>query len=196
MKKYWFYPLILCLVSINIFQQVHSSERVDEAALWKGLASGKYVALLRHAIAPGFSDPQYFELDDCTTQRNLSEEGREQARAIGERFRKNGVPQAEVFSSQWCRCLDTADLLALGKVNQLPVLNSFFEHRERENRQTRGLQNWLRKRERNKPAVLVSHQVNISALTGVYPGSGELVIIEVTESGEIVVAGTLQTNAN
>ena len=88
----------------------------DEAALWAALREGGHVALMRHAIAPGVGDPAGFRLDDCTTQRKLSAQGRAQARAIGERFRANGIATAAVFSSQWCRCLDTARELALGEV--------------------------------------------------------------------------------
>ncbi|MCK6409580.1 MAG: histidine phosphatase family protein, partial [Thauera sp.] len=79
-----------------------------EEALWKALREGGHVALMRHAVAPGVGDPPGFRLDDCATQRNLSAAGRRQAQAIGERFRANGIATAAVFSSQWCRCLDTA----------------------------------------------------------------------------------------
>ena len=85
------------------------------------------VLLLRHAIAPGFGDPAGFRIDDCSTQRNLSEAGRQQARAIGAWLRARGISRAKVYSSQWCRCLETARLLNLGPVTQLPALNSFFE---------------------------------------------------------------------
>lgn len=83
----------------------------ENAVLWSALRGGEHVVLMRHAVAPGTGDPAGFELDDCSTQRNLSERGREQARATGERFRANGVTDAAVYSSQWCRCLETARLL-------------------------------------------------------------------------------------
>ena len=88
----------------------------DEAALWAALRAGGHVALIRHALAPGTGDPAGFRVDDCATQRNLSPTGRAQARAIGERFRANGIDTAAVLSSQWCRCLDTARELALGEI--------------------------------------------------------------------------------
>ena len=88
--------------------------QTDEAGLWAALRDGGHVALIRHALAPGTGDPAGFRVDDCATQRNLSPAGRAQARAIGERFRANGIDTAALFSSQWCRCLDTARELALG----------------------------------------------------------------------------------
>ena len=104
-------PLLTCLALL--LPVLAFGADADEAALWKALRDGGHVALMRHAIAPGVGDPAGFRLDDCTTQRKLSAQGRAQARAIGERFRANGITTAAVFSSQWCRCLDTARELAL-----------------------------------------------------------------------------------
>ena len=115
----------------------------EEAALWKALASKGHVALLRHAIAPGTGDPPDFAVGDCSTQRNLSQEGRAQAERIGDRFRDNGIEAARVVSSQWCRCLDTAELLGLGAVEELPPLNSFYQRTERRKPQTEALNAWL-----------------------------------------------------
>ena len=152
------------------------------------------MALLRHAIAPGTGDPSDFTLRDCSTQRNLSDQGREQAVRIGKRFRGHGIMTAGVYSSQWCRCLDTAELLDLGPVEELPALNSFFQDFGRRDAQTRALNDWLGGRQRGRPLVLVTHQVNITALTGVYPASGELVVIHRRTDGTISVAGTIQTD--
>ena len=93
---------------------------------------------MRHATAPGTGDPAEFQLDDCATQRNLSAVGREQARATGARLRAAGITSAEVYSSQWCRCLETARLLGLGEVLELPALNSFFGERARAAEQSAG----------------------------------------------------------
>jgi phosphohistidine phosphatase SixA len=152
------------------------------------------LAIMRHATAPGTGDPAGFRLDDCRTQRNLSEEGREQAARIGARFRANGIETARVFSSQWCRCLDTARLLGLGPVEELPLLNSFFAESEQRDSQTRSLKKWLADQDfGDRPLVLVTHQVNVTALTGVYPNSGEIVVIARPQNGDIVVAGTIAT---
>lgn len=162
--------------------------------LWQKLQGGEHAALLRHAVAPGTGDPANFDVEDCETQRNLSASGREQAARIGERFKANGIYATDVYSSQWCRCLDTAALLGLGDVEPLPILNSFFGRYERRDQQTEALTAWLQEAERDRPTVLVTHQVNISALTDVFPASGELVIVHITEDGEISVAGTIETD--
>ena len=164
-----------------------------ESILWDALKSGGHVALLRHALAPGTGDPPEFQLGQCTTQRNLSDTGRDQARTIGGLFRENGIQKARVFSSQWCRCMETAKLLALGPVAELPVLNSFFQHYERRESQTKLLSEWLGEQRLDRPTVLVTHQVNITALTGIYPDSGEMVIVHRSPNGTITVIGTIET---
>ena len=166
----------------------------DDAALWRALGSGGHVALLRHALAPGTGDPAAFVLGDCGTQRNLSREGRDQAARIGARFAANGIERARVFSSQWCRCLETAGRLGLGPVEELPSLNSFFGRFERRERQTRELRDWLAGQALDQPVVLVTHQVNITALTGVYPGSGELVVVRRAGDGALSVLGSIETD--
>ena len=164
----------------------------NESVIWNSLKSGNHFALLRHAIAPGMGDPPHFELGKCSTQRNLSNEGRDQAVEIGERFRANGIDKARVFSSQWCRCLETAKLLALGQVHELPALNSFFQKYERKELRTQMLKEWLANQDFTKPLVLVTHQVNITALTKVYPASGELIIVGQSKPGEFTVVGRFQ----
>lgn len=94
---------------------------------WSLLQQGDrgYVVMMRHALAPGTGDPPNFRLEDCSTQRNLSAQGRAQARRIGEAFRRRGIKVARVLSSQWCRCLETARLMNLGAVEPFAPLNSF-----------------------------------------------------------------------
>lgn len=164
----------------------------DDARLLDAMRTGSAFAIMRHALAPGFSDPAGFDVDDCSTQRNLSEDGRSQARAIGGTFRKGGIHQANVFSSAWCRCLETARLLDLGPVTKLSPLNSFFEARERREAQTAALKKWLIAYKDNKPLVLVTHQVNISALTGTYTRSGETVIARIDDQGKVAVIGSIE----
>jgi len=166
----------------------------EDTALWTALGSGDHAALLRHATAPGTGDPPAFSLGDCGTQRNLSDEGRAQAARIGARLRANGIGTARVLSSQWCRCLETARLLGLGQVEELPILNSFFETPERRQQQTQALRAWLGDQDSDQPTVLVTHQVNISALTGFYPASGEIVFIRRSASGQITVLGSIKTD--
>ncbi len=167
---------------------------LDEAGLWQALKSGGHVAVMRHALAPGTGDPSNFALRDCATQRNLSQEGRDQSGRIGARFRAKGIAAAEVYSSQWCRCLETARLLELGPVSELPIVNSFFQAWEKRDGQTRALRDWLRQQDLARPTVLVTHQVNITALTGVFPSSGEIVFLRRDEAGELLVIGTIETD--
>ncbi len=167
--------------------------QADEAALWAALRNGGHVALIRHALAPGTGDPPGFRVDDCATQRNLSPAGRAQARAIGERFRANGIATTTVFSSQWCRCLDTATGMAIGEVTPFPGLNSFFAGQGDEVAQTRAVRALIAERSGDgKPLVLVTHQVNITALSGVFPAAGEIIVMRA--AGEALsVAGRIRT---
>jgi phosphohistidine phosphatase SixA len=185
----------LCLgLGVLIAPGVEAAQPDSEAALWESLARGEAVAVMRHALAPGTGDPGNFRIGDCATQRNLSGEGRAQARAIGDRFRANGIERAEVQSSQWCRCLETAELLGLGPVAPLPALNSFFRDRQKGPAQTKALRRHLRDRTGERPLVLVTHQVNITALTGVYPSSGEVIVIRGEDDDSSQVLGTIETS--
>ena len=166
----------------------------DDVDLWKELRSGSSFVLLRHAIAPGTGDPDHFILGDCLTQRNLSASGRGQATTIGKQFRANKIPKARVFSSQWCRCLETAELLKIGPVEELALLNSFFENYERGDAQTDELRRWIGRQNLTQPLVLVTHQVNITSLTHYYPVSGELVFARILDSGEVVFRGSITTD--
>jgi len=166
----------------------------EPSALWAALRSGEHFVLIRHALAPGMGDPAEFTLGECHTQRNLSAEGRAQAVRIGTLFRDNGIKSAKVFSSQWCRCLETADLLALGPVQELTPLNSFFSNFEDREPQTDQLREWLSGQSLKQPLVLVTHQVNIAALTDIFPSSGELVVVRRAATGELLVVGTLETD--
>ena len=161
--------------------------------LWSSLKSNNHFVLIRHALAPGYSDPDYFDVEDCKTQRNLNDEGRYQSKKIGDLFRSNGIGKAVVYSSQWCRCLDTAGLLDLGEVSELPSLNSFFEHFDREQSQTKQMMRWIKNAPLDIPTVLVSHQVNITALAGYSSASGEIIFLRRSSDGSISVIGSIQT---
>lgn len=167
----------------------------NNAVLWESLRSGAAFALMRHALAPGTGDPATVVIGDCTTQRNLSDKGRKQSRRIGAQFRANGVAAARVYTSAWCRCAETAELLRIGPVAVLPPLNSFFVTPERAAPQTEALQKWLTENRGRIPLVLVTHQVNITALTEVYPRSGEIVVARLDSHGNIRVLGTIHIPA-
>ncbi len=154
---------------------------------WDAVKNGTAFVIMRHALAPGTGDPDNFDVDDCATQRNLSDRGRQQARETGELFRTNRIAAADVFTSAWCRCRETAELLGLGTVRTLEPLNSFFRRRDRREPQTTALKNWLQARTAGEPLVLVTHQVNITALTGIFPASGELIFVEPGTNGSLRV---------
>ncbi len=183
--------LLLLFLCSNSVTADTSSAKVD---MWSALRSGGHIVLMRHAIAPGVGDPVEFRIGDCSTQRNLSATGRLQAEKVGHLFRRNGIAEARLFSSQWCRCLETAELLDLGTVMELPLLNSFFRNRHNGETQTAMLRRWLGEQDLRLPLILVTHQVNITALSGVYPASGELVLLRRENDDTFVVAGTLRTD--
>src|SRR5262245_62433204 len=104
-----------------------AADSAEESAAWNALRADGYVALIRHASAPGpAGDPANYKLDDCATQRNLSEQGRAEARALGERFRTQQVKVGKIVSSQWCRCRQTAELMNIGPVEVAPTFNNAF----------------------------------------------------------------------
>ena len=147
------------------------------------------VAVMRHASAPGFGDPASFALDDCATQRNLDARGRAQARKTGAAIRAAGATVDRVLTSQWCRCRDTARLLGLGPVEDLPALNSFFRDRSRADAQTAELRKFLLGLRPDETVVLVTHYVNIQALTGRGVASGEVLLLEIGRDGAVSVVG-------
>ncbi|WP_165856938.1 histidine phosphatase family protein [Marinobacter sp. JSM 1782161] len=154
-----------------------SNARADEAEAWHALRDGEAVLILRHALAPGIGDPDHFDVNDCSTQRNLNDVGRQQARDWGRFLAQQGIDQARVFSSAWCRCRETAELMDLGSVSTMASLNSFFGGQGNRSEQTAATVDNVNALPSGLPVVMVSHQVNISALTGSYTSSGEGLIL-------------------
>jgi len=161
-------------------------------SLLAALKQGEHVVLLRHAqTEPGVGDPPGYKLDDCKTQRNLSAAGRAQARAFGAAFVRQQVPVGGVYSSLWCRCLETANL-AFGKADGWPALNSHFDEPSSGPLQAEQVLGGIRARMiAGKNLVLVTHQVNITALTGQRPAMGEAVIARLVAATEAARAPTL-----
>jgi broad specificity phosphatase PhoE len=156
------------------------------------LAEPGRVLLLRHANAPGVGDPAGMKLDDCTTQRNLDDRGRAQAKRLGSRLRAAGLGDVRVFTSQWCRCRETARLLGIGPVEDLPALNSFFEQPETKIARIAALREFLNGLPLDgRPVVLVTHQMTITALTGRFPSSGEGLILKLRPKGDFAEVGVL-----
>lgn len=160
-------------------------------AAWQALREGGAVALFRHARAPGTGDPPGFRLEDCATQRNLSAEGREQARGIGEQFRTRGIPVARVLSSRWCRSLDTARLAFGSLAEPFPPLDSFFSERDGREAQTRAVRELVEGWRSGGVLALVTHPVNITALTGIFPAEGEAVVLRPRTGAGFDVVGRI-----
>jgi phosphohistidine phosphatase SixA len=162
------------------------------AAAWDFLKGPGAILLFRHALAPGGGDPPGFVVNDCSTQRNLSDEGREQARRMGKVLRQQGVTVQAVWHSAWCRTRDTAQLafpeLAPPTLRPELAFNSFFNDPGGEAAQTAAARQMLLNWHGSGTLVVVTHQVNITALTGIVPQSGEGVVL-LREAGKLVVKG-------
>ena len=138
--------------------------------------TGANVMFMRHALAPGYGDPSHFDVNDCSTQRNLDATGRAQAESLGKVLRQHQINFTEIKSSQWCRCQETARLLNVGKVVSFTGLNSFFEEHADREQTLRKLKRYLGSLKQDELVLLVTHQVVISAVTGVYAPSGGVVL--------------------
>jgi broad specificity phosphatase PhoE len=175
---------VVALALLGAPTQVEANE-----ALWSLLEAGGQVVIMRHAATePTAGDRDTMRVEDCSSQRNLSAVGRDDARRIGAAFRARGITVDDVRSSGWCRCLDTA-ILAFGRVREWLPLNSVFRNRDREPGQTLAVRE-LVSRHRGGTLVFITHQVNITALTGLYPDEGEMIILTPRDDG-FAVAGRL-----
>jgi len=152
----------------------------DEAATWERLRKGAYVLLMRHASTePGLGDPKGMRIGDCSTQRNLSEAGRDEARRIGERFKRERVRIHKVYTSPWCRCRETA-MLAFGQAEDWAPLSSTFDMPDQERDFTERVKKRIAGYERNPPpghVIMVTHNVNIAALSRQSVAPGEIVVM-------------------
>ena len=182
--------LQLCGLGCGSATLAQQSE-IDAQIPWpQRLSRSDHFLLMRHALAPGVGDPTDFKHGKCHTQRNLNEQGRAQAQQIGSWLRSRGLHTAQVFSSPWCRCVDTAQGLGLGPVMVEAALGSFFGTPDQKSQQTMALQARITKLLAKKgvtPLVLISHHVNIEAYTGLILGSGEMVVVQVDSNGRPVL---------
>jgi phosphohistidine phosphatase SixA len=173
------------------------SPSLAQADPWQQLRQPGHVALMRHSDAPGsggFGDPPWFRLEDCATQRNLSEEGRAHARRTGEAFRKNGVAFDRVLTSPWCRCKETARLATGREAEELAALSNLVGRSEHRESQVKALKSYLAGLDGNTRVLFVTHGIVIHALTGVQPASGEMVIVKGGSGGEPKVVGRLKVD--
>lgn len=163
--------------------------QADES-LWKLVAAGGQVLFIRHAdTTPGVGDPPGFRLEDCSTQRNLSEAGRAQARRMGAELKRRAVPVGEVLASPWCRCIETAQL-AFGRARPWDALSNLFARQQNADRQVRAMRPRIAAHKGRDNFVLVSHGSTAAALAGQHPAMGEILVL--TPSGkDFRVAGRI-----
>jgi phosphohistidine phosphatase SixA len=189
----WLFLVCFFALAQTFCVRAHATT-ASQAELIAALKSGGHVLLLRHAqTVPGVGDPPNFKLADCSTQRNLSEEGRNQSKRIGDALRAQGVGFARTLTSQWCRCKDTARLIS-GNASDFPPLNSFFDNRGDESIQSAAVKRTAKSIPTRESWLMVTHQVNITALTGVSPAMGEGVVVRAS-GGAWVPLGVLAPGA-
>ena len=183
--------ILSCLFFVaGMFSAPVSATSVNELVMQ--MQSGNAVLMIRHALAPGIGDPEGFDVNDCSTQRNLDGAGRKQAKAIGQWLRAHGIKNAKVFSSQWCRCMDTANLMGMGEVTPLPALNSFFESPQDRKPNLSAIRTFIHNN--SKPGeliIMVTHQVTISGITGNWTDSGHGKLVRPDSDGSIKLLGEL-----
>ena len=162
----------ILLSFLFFYNSLNSKETVINS-----LKQGGKIIFIRHAYAPGTGDPQNFNFNDCSTQRNLSEEGRKQAEYIGEFFRDKKIKIDKVLSSEWCRCKETAKI-AFKNFSTNSFLNSFFSHEYSKNKdkQIKSLKAYVKKFKSDKNLIFITHYVLISEVLNYGPSSGEIVV--------------------
>ncbi len=155
------------------------------------LKSPNHALLMRHALAPGTGDPAGYSLTDCSSQRNLDAQGQQQAVRMGQWLQAQGIQQALVLTSPWCRCKDTANLLGFGQAEIEPAIGSFFENSQQAADHTQRLQKRLAQlgpTKGDKALILVTHHVNILDYMGSHVGSGDMVLVQFDAQGKLISA--------
>lgn len=185
---------VIALVAVLAASLLPQQAVAQDLAIWdklKGKNPRGYVLLMRHALAPGVGDPANFRLGECSTQRNLSEEGRQDARDVGAWLKRQQVKISRVESSRWCRALETAKLLDVGKVRANKNLDSLFEDADPiGSPQTSNIRKRIVEyRNSSGLLILVGHYVNFAALADVGLESGQGVLVRANAKGEIKVMG-------
>ena len=163
---------ILIIGMLNFVSCAYSDDKILNL-----LNEGKKLIFIRHAIAPGNGDPDNFNLEDCSTQRNLDSNGIEQSKKIGLFFKNNNIKIDKILSSEWCRCKDTANY-AFGNFQTFDALNSFYDERfaDNETKQIKDLKQYVKNWDSDKNLIFVTHYVVISSVLSTASSSGELVI--------------------
>ena len=169
-----FQNILTSVIFITLLLVTEAFARSELEIIKKNISAN--VIFLRHALAPGVGDPENFMKEDCSTQRNLNDKGRLQARLIGNYLRSTNLKFSQILTSEWCRCIDTAKELNLGQWTTFSGLNSFFQEYEKKEQVMNKLQKKLDSLGYSDLALFVTHQVVISEQTGIMPRSGEMVL--------------------
>jgi phosphohistidine phosphatase SixA len=169
------------------------STAVADEHLWTLLKGGGQVVLIRHGLTtPGVGDPPGFRLEDCSTQRNLNDEGRRESERVGAAFRARRIPVERVLTSPWCRCVETARLAGWGGAEVWTPLSNLFGRPENRDEQVRQMRTRVSARPGAGNLVLVTHGSTIAALTGINPDTAEMVVVTPQGDGRFAVAGRLR----
>jgi len=167
---------LILIFSVLLFQLNYSfaNDKVIES-----LKEGGKLIFIRHAIAPGSGDPENFELQNCSTQRNLNEIGIQQSKKIGLIFKKNEIKIDNIYSSEWCRCKDTAKY-AFDEFETFDALNSFYDIRfaANEDKQIKDFYEFIDSIDSKNNIVFVTHYVVIGAILNIGTSSGEIVVTD------------------
>jgi phosphohistidine phosphatase SixA len=187
------YALTSVILSLTfLIAMPTAASAADQPEVINRLNAGGHILMIRHALAPGNGDPPNFKIGDCATQRNLDDTGRDQARSIGVWLRNNGVTSARVYSSQWCRCLETARLLNLGPVQELAALNSFYERTQDREPNLKALNDFISQQPvKGELIVMVTHFVTIAGFSGTGVSSGGGVLLALHADAPYTVVGRL-----
>ena len=186
--------LFVVLVALGCFAACllpPGGARAQNDDVWALLKKPGYIILLRHSYSPDSPEVEP-KFGDCSTQRNLDESGRAQARRLGDEFRKHGINSATLVASQYCRAIETAKLTKLGPVRELPALNQVYMSGLRDAEQ-QGKQ-YMKTIPANQLTVLVSHISNIQAIAGVNLAAGELAVVHLDKSGAVIVDGRIKVD--
>ena len=181
MKKFF-----ILIFFVSFFNQAQSNQD-----LIGSLKEGGKIIFIRHALAPGGGDPDNFKLNDCSTQRNLNQQGINQSKKIGFFFKKNKIPIDKVLSSEWCRCKDTAKY-AFKNFKTFNALNSFYSSKFEKNKdkQIKDLKKYVSRWNAKENLVLVTHYVVILEMLDITASSGEIIVSD----KNLNIIGSVETN--
>jgi phosphohistidine phosphatase SixA len=169
--------MLRVLLAIGLLVATAIGASADEAGL-AALKAGGHVAMIRHGVTtPGVGDPLGFNLEDCATQRNLTEEGRAESRRLGALLRAHGIRIDRVLSSEWCRCLETAEMIAAGPVEKEPALNNLYGRPQNRERQVREMRALIAAWTGPGNLLLSTHGSSMGALMGINPETAAGVVL-------------------